>query len=88
MEEVKILGCNPKWLNKFNDMELDNLSNDEIASKLKVHPYRVKLAINNLYSYSLEELTKNLNNLFILDKDIKTGLVNKKIAMELYLANL
>lgn len=61
---------------------------DEITNILSVHPYRVKLAINNLYSYSLEELTKNLNNLFILDKDIKTGLVNKKIAMELYLANL
>ena len=61
---------------------------DEITNILSVHPYRVKLAINNLYSYSLNELTKNLNNLFILDKDIKTGLVNKKIAMELYLANL
>ena len=61
---------------------------DEITNILSVHPYRVKLAINNLYSYSLEELTKNLNNLFILDKDIKTGLTNKRVAMELYLANL
>lgn len=61
---------------------------DEITNTLSVHPYRVKLAINNLYSYSLNELTNNINNLFILDKDIKTGLVNKKVAMELYLANL
>lgn len=61
---------------------------DEITNILSVHPYRVKLAINNLYSYSLNELILNLNNLFMLDKNIKMGLVNKKVAMELYLANL
>lgn len=63
-------------------------SKDEITSILAVHPYRVKIAINNLYNYSLKDLINNIDGLFRLDKDIKTGLVNKNVAMELFLANL
>lgn len=60
---------------------------DEIAKILDVHPYRVKLAINNIYNYSESDLLGYLNKLAILDKNIKTGLVNKNTALELFLVN-
>ena len=85
---IGLLASQFRFLLQVKLLSNNGKNKDEITDILAVHPYRVKLAIGNLYSYSLNELTKNLNNLFILDKDIKTGLVNKKVAMELYLANL
>lgn len=61
---------------------------DEITSILAVHPYRVKLALGNLYNYTLNDLIRIIDELFKVDKNIKTGLVNKNVAIELFLANL
>lgn len=85
---IGLLASQFRFLLQVKLLSNQGKNKEEITNILSVHPYRVKLAINNLYSYSLSELTKNLNNLFILDKDIKTGLTNKRVAMELYLANL
>ncbi len=64
-----------------------NRSNDEIASILKVHPYRVKLAISNSYYYSKETLEDYLIKLFNLDKKIKLGLIDKNIYFQLFILN-
>ena len=63
------------------------LSNDKIASSLGVHPYRVKLAISNLYYYSKELLESYLIKLFELDKKIKLGIIDKNTAFELFILN-
>lgn len=62
-----------------------NKSNDEIAKLLGVHPYRVKLAVNNCYYYSKESLENYLVKLFELDKKIKLGLIEKNIFFELFI---
>lgn len=60
-------------------------SEKDIASTLKIHPYRVKLAIQNSRNYSKETLLKYLYNLAIIDIDIKTGKINKDLALELFI---
>lgn len=62
-------------------------SNNEIASILGVHPYRVKLAIQNSYYYTEEDLIKYIYKLGNLDKDIKTGNIDKTLGLELFLIN-
>ncbi len=57
----------------------------DIASILKIHPYRVKLAIQNGRSYSSKTLLKYLNNLADIDIGIKTGKLNKDLALELFI---
>jgi len=64
-----------------------NIYGDEIAKILEVHPYRVKLAINNCYYYSREMLENYLIKLFDIDKKIKLGLVDKNISFELFILN-
>jgi len=64
-----------------------NKSNDEIAKILEVHPYRVKLAINNSYYYDRISLENYLIKLFELDKKIKLGLIDKNIFFELFILN-
>lgn len=66
----------------------EGMSSKDIASKLKEHPYRVSLAINNSYKVKKEELIDNLNKLAELDYQIKTGEVDKFKGLEAYFINL
>ena len=60
-------------------------SEKDIASTLKIHPYRVKLAIQNSRNYTSDILLKNLNDLADIDIGIKTGTINKDLALELFI---
>ena len=57
----------------------------DIASILKIHPYRVKLAIQNARNYDSHILLKYLNDLADIDIGIKTGILNKDLALELFI---
>ena len=60
-------------------------SEKDIANTLKIHPYRVKLAIQNSRNYTSETLLKHLNDLADIDVGIKTGTLNKDLALELFI---
>lgn len=60
-------------------------SEKDIASILKIHPYRVKLAIQNGRNYTSETLLKYLNDLANIDIGIKTGTLNKDLALEIFI---
>lgn len=60
-------------------------SEKDIASTLKIHPYRVKLAIQNGRNYSSDTLLHNLNALADIDIGIKTGTISKDLALELFI---
>lgn len=62
-------------------------NNNDIATILSVHPYRVKLAIQNSYYYTESDLIKYIYKLANLDKDIKTGNIDKTLGLELFLIN-
>jgi len=66
----------------------EGYNQESIASKLKIHPYRVKLAIEKGYNYSTKTLLTNLEYFFEIDYMIKTGNNNPKLCFELFLANL
>ena len=71
--QVKLLNSNGK-------------SSKEIADVLKVHPYRVKLALETDYLiYELESILKKLHE---LDYDIKSGKLDKKVGLENFLLNI
>lgn len=55
----------------------------DIASQLKVHPYRVKLAMQQEQKFRLIELKQMFQELVALDFKIKTGRADKAQALEL-----
>lgn len=60
----------------------------DITSILSIHPYRVKLALQNIKTYDLNELLRILDQLADLDYNIKIGNTNKEIGLELFILNM
>lgn len=58
----------------------------QIATKLGIHPYRIKLAFKYLNNYSIEDIKKILIDLAELDAKIKIGEFDRYINFELFLA--
>ena len=67
-------------------MSKNGYKDDEIVSKLKEHPYRIKLAKNSLVSE--EEATKKLEELSDLNYNCVTGKVDSNFGFEMFLLNL
>lgn len=60
----------------------------QIASNLKVHPFRVKLAIDQARLFSEEELKSIIEHLAVMDYEMKTGKKDKQLLLELFLLKL
>ena len=55
----------------------------KIASHLKIHPYRVKLALEKAQYFQEQELMTMLNNIAEADYKMKTGQMDKVLLLEL-----
>lgn len=69
-------------------LSIEGKSESDIASFLKVHPYRVKLALQKSRNIKKETLEKYLLDLANLDINIKSGKTNKNIGLELFFLNM
>lgn len=63
-------------------------SEKDIASTLSIHPYRVKLAIQNSRNYSNELLIEYMDKLATLDYEIKSGEKDADTGLELFLLGI
>ena len=73
---------------QVKQLYLDGYTENNIASILKIHPYRVKLASQNARKYDSDILLNYLKQLADLDIDIKTGKVDKTLGLELFIIAL
>lgn len=78
-------------INKFNEMYqtksllLKGFGKNEIAQVFNVKPGRAYYMIKNCEGISLERIKKNVNALVDIDFKIKSGQLDKSIALELFL---
>lgn len=63
-------------------------SEQEIAKKLNVHPYPVKLALMKARNFKEDTLLKLLEQLADLDFEIKSGKIEKSLALDLFIMGL
>ena len=63
------------------------LSNNEIATELNVKPFRVGKTLSNKKHLSLKRVYLALDNLFMLDWQIKSGQIDRYYGIELFLIN-
>lgn len=60
---------------------------DSIAHEMAIHPYRVQLAMQNLFYLPLEKAMLVLDELYELDYKIKSGQVSPYYGFELFILN-
>ena len=82
---IALLANQFKLLYFVKELTLMGYSESLIASKLQVHPYRVKLAREKQNAYTSEKFEEILINLAKLDLDIKKGNIDRFIGLEKFL---
>lgn len=90
-EPIMLLGLIVSQLRLYYKVKIllrENYSQKDIASKLKIHPYRVQLAVQNTYSYSLEDLYDCMIMAKECDKDLKSSYLNKYLILDLFINKL
>ena len=90
-EPIKILSL---LVNQFRlilqvkELSTVGYGQQQIASTVKVHPFRVKLALQQARLFKTEELAMILMELAEADYEMKTGKKDKQLLLELFLLKL
>lgn len=66
---------------------IEKNNQDDIASELKIHPYRVKIICRNLVKISYFQLLNVIEKLYQLDLKIKSMEIDPLIGLELFIIN-
>ncbi len=69
-------------------MKEEGKSFQEMKKILGIHEYRIKVAAMLTERYSLSSLQKILQKTYEIDKNIKTGLLEASLALELFIAEI
>ena len=84
---VILLASQFRLMYQAKELAKKGYSEKNISEVLKVHPYRVKLALQKGKKYKAETLLNYLSVLADIDIAIKTGKTDKNLALELFLLN-
>lgn len=84
---ISMLGNQFRLMNQVVFLSKRGMTNDDIASELKIKPIRVKILKKKTFNMSEKAIHKALDNLFDLDLQIKSGQVDRFYAFELFLIN-
>ncbi|WP_078379634.1 DNA polymerase III subunit delta [Sutcliffiella halmapala] len=77
-----------RLLYQVKDLSEQGYSQQKMAGILRVHPYRVKLAAQQSRYFSREELMRLMKDLAEADYEMKSGKVDKQLAIEMLLLRL
>ncbi len=84
---VSLLGTQFRFIAEVSHLYERGFDYARIAGELKCHDYRVKMALKNKGNISNDELANILRNLFLLDFQTKSGLIDRDYAIELFIIN-
>jgi DNA polymerase-3 subunit delta len=63
----------------------NNIPESQIASDLKLHPYRLKMILKDLGRRTSKDILNILDHLFLLDYKIKSGTIDAKEGFDFFL---
>ena len=85
---IALLSSQFRFLFQVKTLMNQGRSKEDIVTELHAHPYRVKLAMNDVSRLSNSYLMQMLAKLATLDQQLKAGLIDKKMGFELFLIEL
>ena len=87
MQIIILLANSFRFMYQVKYLSNKNMSSDMIAKELSANPYRVRINLPHCYYYSESDLLLYLKKLADLDKNIKLGLINKNLGLQMFLMN-
>lgn len=84
---ISILSNSLFFLDKVLYLNNIGLNYSAIASKLKSNPYRVKITLDQFRYVKKEKISRNIDNLYFLDKQIKHSEIDRFYGFEMFLLN-
>ena len=88
MQIIMLLASQFRFFFQVKRLMNKNKYESDIAKTLGANPYRVKFTIKKLYPYSEEIIKDIIKRIAKMDHDIKLGLIDKKLALELFIINI
>ncbi len=85
MQIIMLLASQFRFLFQVKRLLNKNKSESEIAKILEVNPYRVKFTKKKLYNYNEKLLLSYIKKIAKMDHDIKLGIMDKRLALELFI---
>lgn len=82
---IVLLANQMRLLYQVKLLDRKGYTDKEIASILAVNPYRLKYVRQGGKDFEIQELLQCLDQLSVLDVNIKTGKVDKKLGLELFM---
>lgn len=82
---VGLLASNIRTMNNVYYLQKKGYHPNQISKQLKVHPYRIKLMLENRNRPNEERLLKALNNLAEIDLKLKSASGNRERFLEMFL---
>lgn len=76
-----------RLLNRVSYLAKKGMNQDEIAKELNINPIRAKILRKNSFLISQKRINQTLEDLYQLDLQIKSGLVDRFYSFELFLIN-
>ena len=83
-----ILSTQIRFMFKVKYLYSLGFSSEQIASRIKAHPYRIKIVLRRINVFTINQLLSMLNELAILDQNIKTGKIDANNGFEIFLVNM
>ena len=82
---ISLIASQVRFLYQVMVLKDKGYSESNIANELSCHPYRVKLALEKVYSLNKLDLKLLLEDLSDLDVKIKSGEIDRFVGFELFL---
>ena len=85
---IGLLESQYRLLYQVKVLNKNNITYNDIASILEVHPFRVKKTLELVRFYTLKEIRKLTKNLADIDYKIKSGIYENNIIIDLLILNI
>lgn len=91
IDDIGLIGLIESQLRLLEEVSIykkEGLYKDDIATKLNIHPYRIQKTIELLNSTNISSINNLIKNLSEIDYKVKSGLIDSKDCILMYIINI
>ena len=91
IDDISLIGLIESQLRLLEEVSIykkEGLYKDDIATKLSIHPYRIQKTMELLSTTNISSINNLIKNLSEIDYKVKSGLIDSKDCILMYIINI